>query len=160
MIKEKIGVPAGFPFTGVGKIFNLTAATTLLLSGVLLSENVHAVENEVPLMDKVIVTASRHEEKIASVPANVTVISEQEIANSPAETVPELLKTTAGIVINDITGNGRNFTVDLRGFGETAPLNTLLLIDGRRVNQADLSGVDWTLIPNPSFAVRAHFSLF
>jgi hypothetical protein len=53
MIKEKIGVPASFPFTGVGKIFNLTAATTLLLSGVLLSENVHAVENEVPLMDKV-----------------------------------------------------------------------------------------------------------
>jgi iron complex outermembrane receptor protein len=147
MIKEKIGVPAGFPFTGVSTIFNLTAATTLLLSGVLLSENVHAVENEVPLMDKVIVTASRQEEKIASVPANVTVISEQEIANSPAETVPELLKTTAGIVINDITGNGRNFTVDLRGFGETAPLNTLLLIDGRRVNQADLSGVDWTLIP-------------
>ena len=131
----------------VGKLLNMTAAAALLLSGVCIVEDVHASENEAPLMDKVIVTASRQEEKIATVPANVTVISAQEIKDSPAATVPELLRTTAGIVVNDITGNGRNITVDLRGFGETAPLNTLLLIDGRRINQADLSGVDWTLIP-------------
>ncbi len=129
------------------KILRLTAATTLLLTGVFQLKVVRAAEEEVPLMDKVIVTASRQEEKIASVPANVTVISAQDIARSPAETVPELLRSTAGIVVNDITGNGRNINVDLRGFGETAPLNTLLLIDGRRINQADLSGVDWTLIP-------------
>ena len=124
-----------------------TGAAVLLLSGVLGSVESHAVEAEVPLMEKVVVTASRQEEKVAAVPANITVISEQEIANSPAETVPGLLRSTAGILVNDITGNGRNITVDLRGFGETAGLNTLLLIDGRRVNHADLSGVDWTLIP-------------
>ena len=124
------------------------AIATLMFSGALLTENVQAVgTTEVPMMDKVIVTATRQEEAIAMVPANVTVISEEEISQSPAETVPELLRTTAGVVVSDITGNGRNMTVDLRGFGETAPLNTLLLIDGRRVNQADLSGVDWTLIP-------------
>jgi iron complex outermembrane receptor protein len=129
------------------KIFRMTAAATLILSAMLTCEKVQAADDAVPLMDKVVVTASRQEETIASVPANVTVISEQEITNSPAETVPELLRYTPGIVVNDITGNGRNITVDLRGFGETAGLNTLLLIDGRRVNQADLSGVDWTLIP-------------
>ena len=37
--------------------------------------------------------------------------------------------------------------MDLRGFGETATLNTLVLVDGRRVNQADLSGTDWSQIP-------------
>jgi len=153
MIERKVWVlPESVLFVNPGSLlsrkdFKSIAAATLLFSSVFISENVHAVEDEVPLMDRVIVTASRQEEKIASVPANVTVISAQEIAKSPAETVPELLRTTAGIVVNDITGNGRNITVDLRGFGETAPLNTLLLIDGRRVNQADLSGVDWTLIP-------------
>ncbi len=129
------------------KNLNVTGTVTLLVLSVLISGKCYASEDEVPLMDKVIVTASRQEEMIASVPTNVTVISEQEIAKSPAETVPELLRYTSGIVVNDITGNGRNITVDLRGFGETAGLNTLLLIDGRRVNQADLSGVDWTLIP-------------
>ena len=131
----------------IGTLLHMTAAATLLFSGVCTIEDVHATENEAPLMDKVIVTASRQEEKIATVPANVTVISAQEIKESPAATVPELLRTTPGILVNDITGNGRNITVDLRGFGETASLNTLLLIDGRRINQADLSGVDWTLIP-------------
>jgi iron complex outermembrane receptor protein len=49
--------------------------------------------------------------------------------------------------VYDIGGNRRNISVDLRGFGETALLNTLVLVDGRRVNQADLSGVDWFQIP-------------
>ncbi|MBM9604457.1 TonB-dependent receptor [Desulfopila inferna] len=151
MFKVKIGGLKGSDLKektlGFGSFFTMTAATTLSLSGVFISGNVHATADEVPLMDKVVVTASRQEEKIAAVPANVTVITAQEIAKSPAETVPELLRITPGIVVNDITGNGRNITVDLRGFGETAALNTLLLIDGRRINQADLSGVDWTLIP-------------
>ena len=42
---------------------------------------------------------------------------------------------------------GKSASVDIRGFGETAPLNTLVLVDGRRVNEIDLSGVDWTQIP-------------
>ncbi|HUL23872.1 MAG TPA: TonB-dependent receptor [Thermodesulfobacteriota bacterium] len=37
--------------------------------------------------------------------------------------------------------------MDIRGFGETGLLNTLVLVDGRRVNNIDLSGVDWTQIP-------------
>ena len=37
--------------------------------------------------------------------------------------------------------------MDLRGFGEASPANLLVMVDGRRINQADLSGVDWTLIP-------------
>jgi iron complex outermembrane receptor protein len=52
-----------------------------------------------------------------------------------------------GLQVTDVTGNGRSYRVDLRGFGETAQSNTLVLVDGRRINQADLSGTDWTLIP-------------
>jgi iron complex outermembrane receptor protein len=99
------------------------------------------------VMDEVVVTATRQEEALARVPANVTVVTAEEIAQSAAETVPELLRSVAGVLVNDIAGNGRNYTVDLRGFGETASLNTLVLVDGRRINQADLSGVDWSLIP-------------
>ena len=106
-----------------------------------------AAELQPVVMDEVVVTATRQEEELATVPANVTVITAEEITQSPAETVPELLRSVAGVLVNDIAGNGRNYTVDLRGFGETASLNTLVLIDGRRINQADLSGVDWSLIP-------------
>ncbi len=96
---------------------------------------------------EVVVTATRHEEQATDVPANVTVISEKEIKNSTAQNIPELLRSVVGVHVNDITGNGRAYTVDLRGFGETAALNTLVLVDGRRINAADLSGVDWLDIP-------------
>jgi iron complex outermembrane receptor protein len=76
----------------------------------------------------------------------VSVITEGEIQNSTAQTIPDILRTEAGIHVNDIAGNRHNITVDVRGFGETAGLNTLVLVDGRRVNQADLSGTDWTQI--------------
>jgi iron complex outermembrane receptor protein len=35
----------------------------------------------------------------------------------------------------------------MRGFGATAGQNTLVLIDGRRLNDVDLSGVQWSTIP-------------
>ncbi len=95
---------------------------------------------------EVVVTATRYEEMLSSIPANVTVITEEDIKNSTAHNIPDLLRTEAGIQVNDIGGNSRNITVDLRGFGETSGLNTLVLVDGRRVNQADLSGTDWIQI--------------
>jgi iron complex outermembrane recepter protein len=98
-------------------------------------------------LEEVVVTATRHEEKTTDVPASVSVITEKDIENSTAQNIPELLRTEAGVQVNDITGNGRSYTVDLGGFGETATLNTLVLVDGRRINEADLSGVDWTNIP-------------
>ncbi len=96
---------------------------------------------------EVVVTATRYEEQQSDVPANVSVITEEQIKNSNAQNIPELLRTEPGVQVNDITGNRRSYTVDLRGFGETAALNTLVLVDGRRINQADLSGVDWMDIP-------------
>ncbi|MGA9178598.1 MAG: TonB-dependent receptor [Desulfobacterales bacterium] len=104
-------------------------------------------EPSITSMDEVVVTATRQEEKISSVPANVTVITEKDIKNSTAYDIPDLLRSQVGVHVNDIAGNRRNYTVDLRAFGETASLNTLVLVDGRRINQADLSGSDWSLIP-------------
>jgi iron complex outermembrane receptor protein len=105
-----------------------------------------AAENTVN-MEEVTVTATRYEEQLSEVPAHVTVITREDISNSTARNIPEILRTETGVQVNDIAGNRRNYTVDLRGFGETASLNTLVLVDGRRINQADLSGVDWTEIP-------------
>jgi len=100
-----------------------------------------------PEMTTVVVTATRYEEQVESVPANVTVITEDDIANSTARDVPGILQSEVGLHVYDITGNGRTYRVDRSGFGETAGLNTLVLVDGRRLNNPDLSGADWTLIP-------------
>lgn len=95
----------------------------------------------------VVVTPTRREQPMVRVPAPVTVITAAEIERSTAHDIPELLRTHAGVHVADITGNGRSYRVDLRGFGETASSNTLVLVDGRRVTLPDLSGADWLQIP-------------
>jgi iron complex outermembrane receptor protein len=101
----------------------------------------------VPVLPEVVVTGTRWEEEIRKIPANVTVITPEKIATTNARTVADVLRSEEGIVVRDLLGNGKTAQVDLRGFGETGPFNTLVLVDGRRVNEIDLSGVDWTQIP-------------
>ncbi len=98
-------------------------------------------------LPEVVVTASRTEEETEKIPAHVTVITREDINQSNAKTIPDLLRSSAGVTVRNLLGNGKSAQVDLRGFGETGPYNTLVLVDGRRVNGIDLSGVDWTQIP-------------
>ena len=126
------------------KHFVLLIALFMLLISIPLS--LSAQEKEVTL-EKVVVTATRDAQEIRKIPANVTVITKEEIERSNAKSTVDLLRGEVGVVIRDYTGNGKTATVDIRGFGETGPLNTLVLVDGRRVNEIDLSGVDWTQIP-------------
>jgi iron complex outermembrane recepter protein len=105
-----------------------------------------AQEKEV-ILDEVVVTATRDPEEIRKIPANVTVITREGIEQSNSKNVVDLLNDQADLVVRDYYGNGKTASVDIRGFGETGTLNVLVLVDGRRVNDIDLSGVDWTQIP-------------
>lgn len=119
-------------------------------SAVALPTAVKAEQPEKPpppvVMGEVVVTASRQAEAVSRVPAHVTVIDNEMIAQSTSQNVPEILQTM-GVHISDFAGNKRAYSVDLRGFGENSQANLLVLVDGRRINQADLSGTDWQLIP-------------
>jgi iron complex outermembrane receptor protein len=97
--------------------------------------------------DAVVVTATRFPEDVRRLPASVTVITAEEIAKSTARTIPELLNQQVGFTMKDLFGNNAaNTSIDLRGFGATGPQNTLVLLDGRRLNDIDLSGVQWSAI--------------
>jgi iron complex outermembrane receptor protein len=80
---------------------------------------------------------------------STTVIDADDIARSPAKSLPEILATQAGVQSRDLYGGtgGAQGTVDIRGFGATASSNTQILIDGRRVNPFDLGAVDFARIP-------------
>jgi iron complex outermembrane recepter protein len=98
--------------------------------------------------ETIVVTPSRFAESDGVRPANVTVISRRDIEDNPATTLPAILADYAGIAARDLFGNNAsNSTVDIRGFGAAAGQNTLVLVDGRRLNDVDLSGVMWSAIP-------------
>lgn len=62
--------------------------------------------------------------------------------------LPDMLKGIAGIDVRPSNGNmGIDTTVDIRGFGDAASSNTLVLLDGQRLNPIDSAGISWSAIP-------------
>lgn len=95
----------------------------------------------------VVVTATRFNETSSSVPSNISIITRQDIRNAPAQNLPDVLSTRAGIDVRQLGGSmGRDATVDMRGFGATATSNTLILLDGLRVNPVDMGTIIWSAI--------------
>ncbi|MDB9986205.1 TonB-dependent receptor [Pelagibacterales bacterium] len=82
--------------------------------------------------------------------ANITIISSDEILKNKNKTIPEILSRFSGIQIrNNYSGVGSTYTtIDMKGFGEAAGKNHLILVNGMRLNDADMAGVNFSAIPH------------
>jgi iron complex outermembrane receptor protein len=118
--------------------------STLLLLGMTVKGSTEEGDIE---LERILVTPSRSGQLINKTAGSVSVITQKDIQNLNKQKVIDALRSAEGLVVRDWYGNGTKASVDIRGFGEQANLNALVLVDGRRTNQVDLSGVDWTQIP-------------
>lgn len=124
--------------------FRFTRLLSAILAGLLTVTQAAALEQQ----GSILVTATRLDADSAKARGNVTVITSADIEKSTARTLPELLGREAGILARSLYGNNAaRSTVDIRGFGAAATQNTLILLDGRRLNDVDLSAVDYSAIP-------------
>ncbi len=108
----------------------------------LLSFGSLSLAQEVPQAEPVVVTATRWPVDPKSVAAGVTVIDAEALRSVGAQTVYEAIRWLAGVPSRVNTGGGADQALDLRGFGETAGSNVVVLVDGVRQNEGDLSGSD------------------
>ena len=97
----------------------------------------------------VISTGTRFEENLNEVPANVQVITREDIAESTSTNIPDILSQIGGLSVRNTAGGQLNLgaTVDMGGYGPTANSTTLVLVDGQRINPIDSSSVSWESIP-------------
>lgn len=99
-------------------------------------------------MGEVVVTATRDTQEVRKTPANVSVITEDEIQNSGATTVVEVLDKLEGVQFITYSGNSSQAYVDMRGFGGDNPYGkTLVMLDGRRMNRPDMASINWMQMP-------------
>ena len=96
-----------------------------------------AFADDVAPEDTIVVTATRNELSIDDATIPVTVIDRDQIEQSLATDLSELLRFEAGIDIGRNGGPGQATSVFLRG---TESNHTLLLIDGVRVNPGTIGG--------------------
>jgi len=118
-----------------------------VLSGAAVAQE--AKTNAPAALPAVVVTATRLPEQtvaVEKVAANVSVITRETIARSPAFTLPELLQQQAGFSSLDSIGfGGQAAPFSLRGYGDKA--GALILVDGVRVNDAGLGFFLWNSVP-------------
>ena len=126
----------------------MTNPFTRLATAVLPGLFVMAVNAQTGSPENILVTATRLDQANTRARGNTTIITATDIENSTARTLPELLGREAGVLGRSLFGNnGTGSTVDIRGFGAAATQNTLILLDGRRLNDVDLSSVNFGTIP-------------
>ncbi|WP_428425059.1 TonB-dependent receptor [Methylibium sp.] len=95
----------------------------------------------------VLVTASRFAEDSATLPFGVSVLTAKDIAESGVSTVNEAVMKLLGVPGRlDLYGGG-DYALDLRGFGVTSDNNQVVILDGIRINEADLGGTRLAGIP-------------
>ncbi len=122
-----------------------TAASIFFTHQVALAQSsnvsVSAANNSI---DPVIVTATRTPTRANDVLADYVYIGPEEIADAGQSSLVELLQRQRGVEISTRGGAGSNASVFLRG---TNNAQSLVLIDGVRVESALFGGATWATIP-------------
>src|SRR5579863_3468468 len=88
-----------------------------------------------------VTTVSKEPEEIWKTAAAIYVITNEDIQNSGATTIPDALRLAPGVEVAQI--DSHQWSVGIRGFGSNLTRNILVLIDGRTVYSTLLAGTYW-----------------
>lgn len=120
-----------------GRLSTLSASIALSLLALSSPVSADEIEN--------IVIIGRMHSDVLNLPANVSVVDATDIADSGVTKLTEALRNLNGIQISD---NGTGAVLAMRGFSsEQAANNTLILVDGRRLNNIDIAAPNLNSIP-------------
>lgn len=93
----------------------------------------------------VVITASRTEELVTQAPSSVTVITREQILNSGAVSIADILRMVPGVDVQQDAG--ADWNVSIRGFVHIMANKVLVLIDGRTAYSDVYASVNWYELP-------------
>ncbi|MFD0914267.1 TonB-dependent receptor plug domain-containing protein [Methylophilus luteus] len=99
------------------------------------------------LMHVEVVTASKRPQSISKVPAAMSVITAEDIRQSGATELPELLMMVPGLDVIRISAN--HWAVAVRGHAHRISNKLLVLIDGRNAYDPVYAGMNWESVAFP-----------
>jgi outer membrane cobalamin receptor len=104
-------------------------------------------------LDAIVVSATRTEQALKSLPAHIIVVDAPAIRRSPAQTVPDLLRTVPGFSTRDyqsgVVAGPSQSIVSFRGLGGSSAGRALVLLDGVPAGDPFSGWLDWGRIPLP-----------
>lgn len=102
--------------------------------------------------EPVTTSATGSPQRVTEVPANMTIITADEIRRSGARDIPGVLRHVAGVDVMQWANDHAD--VSIRGYDQVYAARTLVLVDGRQV-YADFYGfIPWSALPVELSAIR------
>ena len=114
------------------------------------SQIVNSAEEPLAFVDTLpttVVSALRYSELDMQIASRVQLIDVEDIANSGATDLVQLLQDEANLHFTSTSGNTAQSQVSMGGYGENSGQRVLVLLDGQRLNTADLGQINWLSIP-------------
>ena len=114
------------------------------------SQMVNSAEEPLAFVDTLpttVVSAQRFSEVDMQIASRVQLINAEDITNSGATDLVQLLRKEANLNFRSTSGNSAQSEISMGGFGENSGQRVLILLDGHRLNTADLGQINWLSIP-------------
>ncbi len=115
------------------KKITLVQAACLLACGASLSAA--QAQSDAQDIPEIIVTASRSEQDLQTAPVGATIITRAQIESAGVVDANEAIRKIGGVAARGDLNGGKEYALDLRGFGATADNNTVVLVDGIRISE-------------------------
>jgi iron complex outermembrane receptor protein len=115
------------------------------------SEAVEVVLQPPSILETVVVTPGRTEQRLGDTPASVSVVTSEQIQSSPAVVADDVLRQVPSFSLfrraSSLVAQPTTQGVSLRGIGPSGQSRTLVLLDGVPFNDPFGGWVYWTRVP-------------
>lgn len=125
----------------------LIGVFVLILPQLCWSEEVKQKSYKALDLGQIVVTPTKTARSIYEVPSSVSIITAEDIEESDARDLTDLLCSMEGAVVYDASGVGTQGRLNMRGFWGGMSTHNLVLVDGIPINSAKDKLVDWNMIP-------------
>lgn len=112
------------------------------------SAEVDGASASVPVLEEFSVTAMRFGDDAFNLPVSARNIDSETISESGLPDLPDILRRYADVYFRNLSGSTpTNAEISMRGFGANSSQRVLVLVDGQRLNRADMSSINWSQVP-------------
>ena len=127
--------------------FKLKCSISLMLFSAYATAQIAPPPDYEQKLSDMVVTATRSGTELRNMTQNTTILTKEEIEESPVQTIDQVLKSSPSVFLNDQPYYEKDPTsqsLNVRGLGSQ---RTLVLIDGVPANDAMYGTVQWNLVP-------------
>jgi len=125
----------------------LAAAVSLCFAAPLLTPLVAQADDAGSALTSVVVTGARFDAEPSLAPIGATIISADEIRRAGSSDVNAAIRKIGGVYGRQSLDGSPDYGLDLRGFGTNSSQNMVIVVDGVRLSENELSNAILSTIP-------------